>query len=44
MPFGTPTDTNLNTVKNFMTGKDIGWIPKYKVRKNMATVGKTGYN
>lgn len=31
MPFGTPTDTNLNTVKNFMTGKDIGWIPKYKL-------------
>lgn len=31
MPFGTPTDHNLNNMKSFLTGKDIGWIPKYKL-------------
>ena len=35
MPFGTPIDTNLNTVKSYLiTGKDVGWSPKYKVSEN----------
>ena len=31
MPFGTPTDTNLNIMKSYLIEKDIGWSPKYKM-------------
>jgi hypothetical protein len=31
MPFGTPTDMNLSIMKSFLTAKDIGWSPKYRV-------------
>ncbi|CAB3985511.1 Hypothetical predicted protein, partial [Paramuricea clavata] len=31
MPFGSPSDTNFSVMKSFLLGKDIGWLPKYRL-------------